>query len=251
MDPMTVFQTLLTIMPVQYLVDVAAICGVCAAAMPWLPVPASARSAYGRAYAILNALAQNFRNVTNLARPGTGGPGTGEPGASGRGRPLAGVALLAAVGLSVSACTTTGSGTVINTAELNADAGAIAFAAEAIESIPTLSAHLTADQVAQVNAALTRIRTITAQINAASGGAIDIETGKGWASSLASDFQTILTIATPIVSAFAPGVAVYVQTAEQIIPLLEAAVGLAPAAMTAAPGAPSAPAVRAALYRGV
>ncbi|GBQ90443.1 hypothetical protein AA13595_2894 [Gluconacetobacter johannae DSM 13595] len=248
MDPMTVFQSFLTIVPVQYLIDVAAVCGVCAALMPWLPVPARAASAYGRVYALLNIAAQNFRNVANLARPGKGGSGAS---GSGAGTPLAGMALLVGLGLSMSACATTGGTTTIDTAELNADAGAVAFAAEAIEAIPGLSSHLGADQVAQVNAALERIKTITAQINAASGGAIDIDTGKGWASSLASEFQTILTIATPIVSAFAPGVGAYVQTAGQIIPLLLQAVGLTPAAMSAGPGAPPAPAVRAAIYRGV
>ncbi|GBQ29817.1 hypothetical protein HLH34_09470 [Gluconacetobacter azotocaptans] len=242
MDPATLFPTLLAIVPVRYLIDVAAVCGVCAAVMPWLPVPARAASAYGRVYALLNIAAQNFRNVTNLARPGKGGSGSS-------GTPMAGMALLAGLGLSLSACTTVGGTTAIDTAELNADAGAIAFAAEAIEAIPGLSSHLSPDQVARVNAALGRIKDISAQIDAASGGAIDIDTGKGWASALASEFQTILTIATPIVSAFAPGVGAYIQTAGQIIPLLLQAVGLTPASVSVTPDTPSA--VRAALYRGV
>jgi hypothetical protein len=245
MDPTTIFHMILTVVPARYLVDVAALCGVSAAVMPWLPVPARAQSAYGRLYATLNVTAQNFRNVANAMQPGNKGSGS-----SGPGTPVA-VALLFGLGVMASACTTTGGTTAIDTAELAADAGAVDFAAQAIEAIPGLSAHLTAAQTAQVNDALAQIKTITAQINAASGGAIDIRTGQGWASALASEFQTILGIATPIVSAFAPEVGVYIQTAEQIIPLIEAAVGVTPAGVSVSVGARPAAQVRAALYRGV
>ncbi|MBB2156870.1 hypothetical protein HLH33_11205 [Gluconacetobacter diazotrophicus] len=258
MDPTTVFRTLLAAVPGRYLVDVAALCGVCAAVMPWLPVPGRAGSAYGRLYVVLNVVAQNFRNVTNMVQPGqvsASRPGSAPGAEGGRRLPPLGLALLLGGGMALSGCTAGTGGVRIDTAELNADAGAIAFAAQAIESVPALSSHLSADQVAEVNAALTRIKEITAQINAASGGTIDIQTGKDWASSLASEFQTILTIAAPVVSAFAPGVGTYIQTAEQIIPLIEAAVGLAPASMAgvggARPGGGDAPALRAALYRGV
>ncbi|WP_043458994.1 hypothetical protein [Gluconacetobacter diazotrophicus] len=98
--------------------------------------------------------AQNFRNVANRTAPAS--TATTKSTIA----PL-GLALLFAAGLDCSACTMTGSTTTIDTAELAADAGAIDFAAQAIESIPTLSSHLSADQVAQVNAALTRIKTIT------------------------------------------------------------------------------------------
>lgn len=69
MDPTTILAWLLGVIPVQDLIYLAALCGVCAAVMPWLPVPASKTSAYGRVYATLNLLAQNFRNVANRAQP--------------------------------------------------------------------------------------------------------------------------------------------------------------------------------------
>lgn len=164
---------------------------------------------------------------------------------------IAAAVLAAALTVPVVACTTTGTTTTINTAELAADAGALDFAAQAIESIPTLSSHLSADQIAQVNAALTQIKTITAQINASTSGSIDINTGRGWASSLATEFQTVLSVAGTVASALDPAVAGYIQTAEQIVPLIEAAVGLTPAAVSVTATALPAPQVRAALYRGV
>ncbi len=40
--------------------------GLCAALMPWLPQPANPRSVYGVAYAVMNAIAQNYRNSRNV-----------------------------------------------------------------------------------------------------------------------------------------------------------------------------------------
>ncbi|GBQ84018.1 hypothetical protein AA13595_1302 [Gluconacetobacter johannae DSM 13595] len=71
MDPTTILTYLIGVVPVQDLIYLAALCGVCAVLMPWLPVPASKASAYGRIYTALNLLAQNFRNVANRAQPGT------------------------------------------------------------------------------------------------------------------------------------------------------------------------------------
>lgn len=256
MDSMAIFQTLISVVPVQDVVYVAALCGVCAALMPWLPVPASAASVYGRVYLTLNLLAQNFRNVANRTKPGSA------PGKDGGGGPaimlLLGLGTATVLAMGLGACTVAGGTASIDTAELAADAGAIDFAAQAIEAIPGLSAHLSADQVARVNEALGRIRTVTAQINAASGGAIDIETGRGWGVALAGAFQSILTVAGTVASALDPAVAGYITTAGQIIPLIEAAVGLTPGTVTAtamatmtATTAGDAPAVRAALYRGL
>lgn len=244
MDSMAIFQTLISVVPVQDMVYVAALCGVCAALMPWLPVPASAASVYGRVYLALNLLAQNFRNVANRTKPGSA------PGKDGGSGPV--IVLLLGLGVAtvLGACTVSGGTASINTAELAADAGAIDFAAQAIEAIPGLSAHLSADQVARINEALGGIRAVTAQIDAASGGVIAVETGKGWARSLAGEFQTILTIAGTVASALDPAVAGYITTAEQIVPLIEAAVGLTPATVSVA-ATGDAPAVRAALYRGV
>ncbi len=258
MDSMAIFQTLISVVPVQDVVYVAALCGVCAALMPWLPVPASAGSVYGRVYLALNLLAQNFRNVANRTKPGSA---PGKDGGDGPAIMLLlglGTATATVMAMGLGACTVAGGTASIDTAELAADAGAIDFAAQAIEAIPGLSAHLSADQVARVNEALGRIRTVTAQINAASGGAIDIETGRGWGVALAGAFQSILTVAGTVASALDPAVAGYITTAGQIIPLIEAAVGLTPGTVTAtamatmtATAAGDAPAVRAALYRGL
>ncbi|MBB2159285.1 hypothetical protein [Gluconacetobacter sacchari] len=239
----TIVQTLIAMVPMRDVMYVAALCGVCAVLMPWLPVPASAGSAYGRVYGVLNLLAQNFRNVANRTTPGSG------PGKDGGGVP--GVVLALGLGLAagLGACAAIGDSTRIDTAELAADAGAIDFAAQAIEAIPSLSAHLSAGQVAQVNAALARIAAITAQVDAVSGGAIDIGTGRGWASALAGDFQTVLTVAGTVAATLDPAVAGYLATAERIVPLIEAAAGLGPARLSVAAGG-GAPAVRAALYRG-
>lgn len=249
MDSMAIFQALISVVPVQDVVYVAALCGVCAALMPWLPVPASAASVYGRVYLALNLLAQNFRNVANRTKPGSA------PGKDGGDGPaimlLLGLGTATVMAMGLGACTVAGGTASIDTAELAADAGAIDFAAQAIEAIPGLSAHLSADQVARVNEALGRIRTVTAQINAASRGAIDIETGRGWGAALAGAFQSILTVAGTVASALDPAVAGYITTAGQIIPLIEAAVGLTPGTVMATTAAGDAPAVRAALYRGL
>mgnify|MGYP003365324243 CR=1 FL=1 len=74
MDPTTILTYLLGVIPMQDLIYLAALCGVCAAIMPWLPVPASKTGVYGRVYAALNLLAQNFRNVANRVEPGNATP---------------------------------------------------------------------------------------------------------------------------------------------------------------------------------
>lgn len=43
--------------------------GVCAAIMPFLPVPAQADSAYGRLWGVINLLAHNYRNAANAKAP--------------------------------------------------------------------------------------------------------------------------------------------------------------------------------------
>lgn len=274
MDQATIFHTVLSLVPVGYLVDVAALCGVCAAVMPWLPLPGSAQSPYGRFYAVLNLAAQNFRNVANLAQPGRAAvscdpacgkearacpaaPPEGRDGGTRRDTPpvlgLAVAGMLLAGGLALSGCGMPGGTVAIDAAELAADAGAVAFAAEAIEAVPGLAAHLTADQAVSVQQALAQIRAVTAEINAASAGAasagtIALETGKGWASALVSAFRTMLAIAAPVVASCAPAVAPYIQTAEQIIPVLEQVAGLTQAVPMR--GSVPAAAIRAALYRG-
>ncbi|MFT8646338.1 MAG: hypothetical protein ABF854_18365, partial [Gluconacetobacter sp.] len=74
---------------------------------------------------------------------------------------------------------------------------------------------------------------------------------RGWGAALAGAFQSILTVAGTVASALDPAVAGYITTAGQIIPLIEAAVGLTPATVMATTAVGDAPAVRAALYRGL
>ncbi len=50
--------------------------GVCAMLMPWLPPPAKPRSVYGLVYAVMNAMAQNYRNSRNASSGGSGTPTT-------------------------------------------------------------------------------------------------------------------------------------------------------------------------------
>ena len=51
-------------LPAQWLVLFAAVCGVVAAVMPWLPAPTGG-GVYAVIYGILNKLAQNYGNAKN------------------------------------------------------------------------------------------------------------------------------------------------------------------------------------------
>ncbi|WP_029603200.1 hypothetical protein [Kozakia baliensis] len=151
--------------------------------------------------------------------------------------------------VSVSACTTMGSTTSFNTAELNNDATAIAYAVQAIEGIPEIKSHLTAAQSAQFDDLVAQIKSVTAQIAANSNGSIAVDTGKDWAKHLGDDLQTLLAIATPIVKVYDPSAATYMSTVSAMIPLVEALAGVSAVQAKALPENPAA--VRARIYQGV
>lgn len=166
---------------------------------------------------------------------------------------LIGLSLGVVLLVSTSACTTTGSTTTFDTQALSNDAAAIAYAVQAIESIPDLESHLSAADKAQFDNLIAQIRSVTAQVAANSNGSIAINTGRDWAKSLGTDLQTLLAIATPIVKAYSPSTAGYMSTVAAMIPLIEALAGVtsAPLAAPAQPVMQSPEMVRARIYQGV
>jgi hypothetical protein len=72
LNPIDVMKTIPALLP--YVPYVLMALGVCAMLMPWLPPPANPRSAYGIFYAVMNAIAQNYRNSRNAGGPGTPTP---------------------------------------------------------------------------------------------------------------------------------------------------------------------------------
>lgn len=150
---------------------------------------------------------------------------------------------------STSACTTTGSTTTFNTQALSSDAAAIAYAVQAIESIPDLESHLSATDKATFDNLIAQIKSVSAQVAANSNGTITIATGKDWAKSLGTDLQTLLAIATPIVKAYSPSTAGYMSTVAAMIPLVEALAGVTTAPFAAPAETPEL--IRARIYQGV
>ncbi|WP_041242762.1 hypothetical protein [Gluconobacter oxydans] len=150
---------------------------------------------------------------------------------------------------STAACTTTATTATFDTAALNNDATAIAYAVQAIEGIPELESHLSATDKATFDNLIAQIKSVTAQVAANSNGSITIATGKGWAKSLGTDLQTLLAIATPIVKVYSPSAATYMSTVSAMIPLIESLAGV-----TASPYAVPAQSpelIRARIYQGV
>ncbi|MFT8522821.1 hypothetical protein [Gluconobacter oxydans] len=150
---------------------------------------------------------------------------------------------------STAACTTTATTATFDTAALNNDATAIAYAVQAIESIPDLESHLSATDKAKFDNLVAQIRSVTAQVAANSNGSITVTTGKDWAKNLGTDLETLLAIATPIVKVYSPSAATYMSTVQTMIPLIEALAGVT-AAPYAAP-AQSPELIRARIYQGV
>lgn len=159
------------------------------------------------------------------------------------------IAPVLALTMLVAACSNTPTTATFNTAALNNDATAIAYAVQAIEGIPELESHLSATDKATFDNLIAQIKSVTAQVAANSNGSITIATGKGWAKSLGKDLQTLLAIATPIVKVYSPSAATYMSTVSAMIPLIEALAGV-----TASPYATltqSPELIRARIYQGV
>ncbi|GAN77004.1 hypothetical protein [Acidisphaera rubrifaciens] len=64
-DPLFVLAGIPAFVP--YAPYVLALFGLCAAVMPWLPVPGAGQPVYRRVYGVVNALAHNYRNAANAA----------------------------------------------------------------------------------------------------------------------------------------------------------------------------------------
>ncbi|QQX90857.1 hypothetical protein IGS75_11995 [Gluconobacter sphaericus] len=150
---------------------------------------------------------------------------------------------------STSACTTTGSTTTFNTQALSSDAAAIAYAVQAIESIPDLENHLSATDKATFDNLIAQIKSVTAQVAANSNGSITVTTGRDWAKSLGTNLQTLLAIATPIVKVYSPSTATYMSTVSAMIPLVEALAGVTAAPFAGTTQAPEL--IRARIYQGI
>lgn len=150
---------------------------------------------------------------------------------------------------STAACSSTENTTTFNTAALNKDATAIAYAVQVIETMPGVVEHLSAEDRAKFDSLVDQIKSVTASIEASSDGSITVNTGKDWAKSLGTDLNTLLTIAAPIVKVYYPSAATYMQTVQAMIPLVEMLAGV-----TSAPymiPADNAGMVRARIYQGV
>ncbi|GFE96601.1 hypothetical protein [Gluconobacter sp. Gdi] len=163
---------------------------------------------------------------------------------------LAALGLSAVLLASTAACSSVGSTTTFNTAALNKDATAIAYAVQVIETMPGVVDHLSADDKAKFDSLVSQIKSVTASIEASSDGAITVNTGKDWAKSLGTDLNTLLTIATPIVQTYYPSAVTYMQTVQSMIPLVEMLAGLTGAPYAAA-SSDDAGLVRARIYQGV
>lgn len=147
------------------------------------------------------------------------------------------------------ACTTTGSTTTFNTAALNKDATAIAYAVQVIETMPGVVDHLSAEDKAKFDNLVAQIKSVTASVEASSDGSITVNTGKDWAKSLGTDLNTLLTIAAPIVSVYYPSASTYLSTVQAMIPLVEALAGVTAAPYAAPVDSPAL--LRARIYQGV
>jgi len=147
------------------------------------------------------------------------------------------------------ACTTTGSTTTFNTAALNKDATAIAYAVQVIETMPGVVDHLSDADKAKFDNLVAQIKSVTASIEASSDGSITVNTGKDWAKSLGIDLNTLLTIASPIVSVYYPSASTYLSTVQAMIPLVETLSGVTAAPYAASVDSPAL--LRARIYQGV
>jgi len=148
------------------------------------------------------------------------------------------------------AFSTTSNSTSFNTAALNKDAAAIAYAVQIIETMPGVINHLSTDDKARFDSLVAQIESVTASIEASSGGSITVDTGKSWAKSLGADLNTLLTIATPIVQTYCPSAASYMQTVQSMAPLVEMLAGLVATPYTDA-STDNADLIRARIYRGI
>lgn len=152
--------------------------------------------------------------------------------------------------VSTSACTIDNTAHVatFDTAELSKDAAAASFLVKTLETLPAISSHLTVEQKAQIDKIVSEVTQITSELASQTEGQIAISTGNDWATKLATDVQTVLTIAEPLVEKYASNYAVYVTTAENLVPLIQAL--MVPHTVSAGASRLSAHEVRSSIYLG-
>lgn len=147
-----------------------------------------------------------------------------------------------------------------STAELNANVQAGLFALNAIADIPKVQAALKASpaDAQKFTDAVTKLQDLSNQIAKVTNGSVTLNVGKTWATDVATELQTALTIASPIVGAVYPSAQSYVDLAEKLVPVVGALVQTfghpAPVMASGQYGASAAlpaPALRARLYQGV
>lgn len=107
----------------------------------------------------------------------------------------------------------------------------------------------TADQTS-ITAIEAKISAIIASISAAGSQTISIDTGKTWAKSLISELQQLLSIAQPIAAQYNTQIASYLGLANNLITLIETAVGLVTTAVSAEAPVDSATTISN-IYRGI
>ena len=112
----------------------------------------------------------------------------------------------------------------INTADIAADAQAVAYLAKTIIAIPDVANHAPPAVLAQLQASVDRLADLTAQISSQSNGAITIDTSKTWANSLISEIKTFVDLAQPIVAQYSPKSASYLNLASEMLPFIQAIV---------------------------
>lgn len=150
-----------------------------------------------------------------------------------------GALCIALIGLTcvvpLSACATkdvtTSTGSVekvatFSTNELNLNTQAALFGIDTIAQIPKLKAYLAAhpDVSAKFAAGEAKLKDLSTQINAVTGGTVTVDIGKNWTNSVADELQTLLAIANPIVGALDPSAQQYVSLVSEAIPMIKALV---------------------------
>lgn len=147
-----------------------------------------------------------------------------------------------------------------STTELNANAQAGLFALNAIAEIPKVQAALKANpaDAQKFTDAVTKLQDLSNQIAKVTNGSVTLNIGKTWATDVASELQTALAIASPIVGAVYPSAQTYVNLAEKLVPVIGALVQTfgepAPVLVSGQYGASSnmsSSVIRTRLYRGV
>ena len=140
-------------------------------------------------------------------------------------RSLAGYAgaLLAATALA--GCATASSGTTITVSTIEGYAQDVLNGIAALTAAPSITALLSASQVAAVNAALADANTVLSSIKAAASSVL-LGTAQGWATQIETDANTVVGLLADV-----PGIpasaTIIIQAVNALLPILLTSVQLA------------------------